>query len=203
MDIMKVHIARNNMQVQFIRFRQKISPLFRFSFSYRGIQSNIAHRTQFQTRQGLFYCHSIGPGPPTGYNWYSHHCQVRVSPFHSFVVVGHPIMLSMRIKALSITIWYSKCCLTVSYSRLPLRNLQRVTILQLWLNIGMSVVVRGQHSPAAKYAFLLNLAKIPPNQVIADFGRGSSLESECEWCPAGIIGRFELFKMASKMATPH
>ena len=35
------------------------------------------------------------------------------------------------------------------------------------------------------------------NQVIADFGRGRSLEteSECE--------RFELFKMASKMATPH
>ena len=26
----------------------------------------------------------------------------------------------------------------------------------------------------------LNLAKIPPNQVIADFGRGSSVESESE-----------------------
>ena len=51
--------------------------------------------------------------------------------------------------------------------------------------------------------FSLNLAKIPPNQVIADFGRGSSVESESEWCPAGIIERFELFKMASKMATPH
>ena len=49
----------------------------------------------------------------------------------------------------------------------------------------------------------LNLAKIPPNQVIADFGRGSSVESESEWCPAGIIERFELFKMASKMATPY
>ena len=46
-----------------------------------------------------------------------------------------------------------------------------------------------------------NLAKIPPNQVIDDFGRGSSIESEFEWCPAGIIERFELFKMASKMAT--
>ena len=49
--------------------------------------------------------------------------------------------------------------------------------------------------------FYLNLAKIPPNQVIADFGRGSSVESESEWCPAGIIERFEIFKMASKMAT--
>ena len=38
-----------------------------------------------------------------------------------------------------------------------------------------------------------NLAKLPPNQVIADFGRGSSVES--------IIERFEIFKMASKMAT--
>ena len=28
--------------------------------------------------------------------------------------------------------------------------------------------------------FTLNLAKIPPNQVIADFGRGSSVESESE-----------------------
>ena len=28
--------------------------------------------------------------------------------------------------------------------------------------------------------FPLNLAKIPPNQVIADFGRGSSVESESE-----------------------
>ena len=32
-------------------------------------------------------------------------------------------------------------------------------------------------SPAAKGG---NLAKIPPNQVIADFGRGSSVESESE-----------------------
>ena len=28
--------------------------------------------------------------------------------------------------------------------------------------------------------FPLNLAKIPPNQVIADFGRGSSVQSESE-----------------------
>ena len=28
--------------------------------------------------------------------------------------------------------------------------------------------------------FYLNLAKIPPNQVIADFGRGSSVDSESE-----------------------
>jgi len=48
--------------------------------------------------------------------------------------------------------------------------------------------------------FYLNLAKIPPKQVIADFGREISVESESEWCPAGIIERFEFFKMASKMA---
>ena len=46
-----------------------------------------------------------------------------------------------------------------------------------------------------------NLAKIPPNHVIDDFGRGSSVESESEGCPAGIIEHFWLFKMASKMAT--
>ena len=34
-----------------------------------------------------------------------------------------------------------------------------------------------QHSPAARGG---NLAKILPNQVIADFGRGSSVESESE-----------------------
>ena len=38
------------------------------------------------------------------------------------------------------------------------------------------------------------------NQVIADFGR--SVESEFEWCPAGMIENLELFKMASKMVTP-
>ena len=87
------YIARNNMQVQFIRFRKKISPLFRLSFSNRGIQCIIPHRTQFQTRQGILYCHSIGLGPSTGYNWYPHPCQVRLSPFHSFAVVVHPSML--------------------------------------------------------------------------------------------------------------
>ena len=53
-------------------------------------------------------------------------------------------------------------------------------------------------SPVAKG---VNLAKIPPNQVIADFGRESGLESESEWCPAGTLGRFQLFKMTSRMAT--
>ena len=32
----KVYIARNNMQVQFIRFHQKVSPLFTFTFAKRG-----------------------------------------------------------------------------------------------------------------------------------------------------------------------
>ena len=49
-------------------------------------------------------------------------------------------------------------------------------------------------SPAARGG---NFAKIPPNQVIPHFGRGSSVEWESEWCPAGIIERFELFKMAT------
>ena len=30
----------------------------------------------------------------------------------------------------------------------------------------------------------------------------TSLDYEIEWCPAGIIERFEKIKMASKMATP-
>ena len=45
-------------------------------------------------------------------------------------------------------------------------------------------VVGTLSSPAARGG---NLAKIPPNQVIGDFGRGNSEESEYEWCPAGII----------------
>ena len=42
MDIMNVYTAGNNMQVHYVRFRQKISPLFRFSFSNRSIQCKIA-----------------------------------------------------------------------------------------------------------------------------------------------------------------
>ena len=37
-NIMKVYIERNNMQVELIRFRKKISPLFTFTFAKRGIQ---------------------------------------------------------------------------------------------------------------------------------------------------------------------
>ena len=44
----------------------------------------------------------------------------------------------------------------------------------------MAILVFTNYSPAAKFAFLPYLAKIPPNQVIADFGRGSSVESESE-----------------------
>ena len=51
--IINVCIARHNMPVQLIRFRKQISPLFRVFFSSRGMQCNIAHRTQFQTRQGI------------------------------------------------------------------------------------------------------------------------------------------------------
>ena len=46
-----------------------------------------------------------------------------------------------------------------------------------------------------------NLAKIPPQQVFADSGRGRHVESGFVWCRAGIIERFEKFKMAAKMAT--
>ena len=44
-----------------------------------------------------------------------------------------------------------------------------------WVVYGQIVVCRT--SPAARGG---NLAKLPPNQVIADFGRGSSVESESE-----------------------
>ena len=36
-NIMKVYIKRNNMQVELIRFRKKISTLFTFTFAKRGI----------------------------------------------------------------------------------------------------------------------------------------------------------------------
>ena len=40
------------------------------------------------------------------------------------------------------------------------------------------------YSPAASGG---NLANISPNQVIDDFGRGSSVESESEWCPLASL----------------
>ena len=49
-------------------------------------------------------------------------------------------------------------------------------------------------------AIMGNLAKIPPQQVFADLGRGRHVESGSAWCRAGIIERFEKFKMAAKMA---
>ena len=77
--IMKVYIARNNMQVQFIRFGQQIC--------------NAISLTEGNSRSDRVYCHSIGLGPSIGYNWYSHLCQVRLSPLNRFVVIGPPIML--------------------------------------------------------------------------------------------------------------
>ena len=47
LSLMKVYIERSNMQVELIRFRKKVSTLFTFTFANRGIQCNIAHRTQF------------------------------------------------------------------------------------------------------------------------------------------------------------
>ena len=38
-NIMKVYIERNNMQVEIIRFRKKISPLFTFTFAKIGFQA--------------------------------------------------------------------------------------------------------------------------------------------------------------------
>ena len=49
-------------------------------------------------------------------------------------------------------------------------------------------------------AIMGNLAKIPPQQVFADLGRGRHVESGSAWCRAGIIERFQKFKMAAKMA---
>ena len=37
-NINKVYIERNNMQVELIRFRKKISPFFTCTFAKRGIQ---------------------------------------------------------------------------------------------------------------------------------------------------------------------
>ena len=48
-----------------------------------------------------------------------------------------------------------------------------VYMCALWVNYRKIVQQPSRH-------FSLNLAKIPPNQVIADFGRGSSVESESE-----------------------
>ena len=74
------------------------------------------------------------------------------------------------------------------------RNGGFILCMQLYIIVGrtFSLAARGG-----------NLAKMPPNQVIGDFGTGSSAESESEWYPAGIIERFELFKMVSKMASPY
>ena len=47
-----------------------------------------------------------------------------------------------------------------------------------------------------------DLAKISPKLFMTDYDRGRPLDYETEWCPAGIIERFEKIKMASKMATP-
>ena len=49
-------------------------------------------------------------------------------------------------------------------------------------------------------AIMGNLAKIPPQQFFADLGRERRVESGSAWCRAGIIERFEKFKMAAKMA---
>ena len=42
-NIVKVYIKRNKMQVELIRLRKKILPLFMFSFAKQGNQCNIAH----------------------------------------------------------------------------------------------------------------------------------------------------------------
>ena len=93
------------------------------------------------------------------------------------------------------TVWCLLCCCcdvnTCIIHWIDMMRIHvRIPLHQLYKGSGDSLAARGG-----------NLAKIPPNQVIADFGRGSSVESESEWCPAGIIERFELFKIASKMAT--
>ena len=41
----------------------------------------------------------------------------------------------------------------------------------------LCLIIDWNYSPAARGG---NLAKIPPNQVIDDFGRGSSVQSESE-----------------------
>ena len=79
MDVMNVYIARNNMmQVQFMQFRQK----YRLYSGYFRIEEfNAISLTE--RIQGLL-----------SFDWtLAIDCQVRLSPFNSFVVVGHQIML--------------------------------------------------------------------------------------------------------------
>ena len=55
--------------------------------------------------------------------------------------------------------------------------LSRSTIPMFWESVYLVFIIPTPYSPAARGG---NLAKIPPNQVIYDFGRGSSVESESE-----------------------
>ena len=48
-NIMRMYIERNKMQVELIRFRENILSFFTFTFAKRIIQCNIVHRTQLQT----------------------------------------------------------------------------------------------------------------------------------------------------------
>ena len=57
-----------------------------------------------------------------------------------------------------------------------LKTLRKATGSNKQVSI-LSMKIQSIHSLAARGG---NLAKIPPNQVIADFGRGSSVESESE-----------------------
>jgi hypothetical protein len=82
------------------------------------------------------------------------------------------------------------------------RFMKTLVVLRWYLEVDCRFIpgvmlTRRCNSLVARWGYL---AKIPPKQVIADFGRGSSVESESEWCPAGIFERFEFSKMASKMA---
>ena len=74
---------------------------------------------------------------------------------------------------------------TLAYTTVGEEHHRRVSFLFLW------------YGPEAGGGYL---AKNTPKEVIVDLGRGHDAESESERCQAGIVERFEIFKMASKMA---
>ena len=55
------------------------------------------------------------------------------------------------------------------------------------------------HSPVAKRSFFHQPCKNSPNGDYCCFSRESSVESDSEWCPAGIFEHFKCFPIASKI----
>ena len=86
-NMMKVYIEGNIMQVELLRFRKKkIDFILTFTFAKRGIQCNIAHRTHLQTAVAVRQSQ-------LSFDWIQWVDAPRLWPFNMCVVVGHPITL--------------------------------------------------------------------------------------------------------------